>query len=110
MTTNPPRSQEVLELDRTLTIRQAAALKEKVLGAFAISDAVELAIEPDAEADLSFIQLIESARIHAAMQSKRLHLASPAQGQVLETLQRAGLMTSMSSESRAFWLHEKESQ
>lgn len=110
MTTNTPRSQEVLELDRVLTIRQAAALREKVLGAFAASDAVELAIEPDAEADLSFIQLVESARIHAAMQSKRLHLASPAQGQVLETLQRAGLMTSMSSESRAFWLHEKESQ
>lgn len=109
MITNPRRSPDVLELDRSLTIRQAAALKEKVLGALVASDAVELAIEPDAEADLSFIQLVESARIHAAMHSKRLHLASPAEGQVLETLQRAGLMTGMSSESRGFWLHEKES-
>jgi putative two-component system response regulator len=106
---NPASSPAVLELDRVLTIRQAAALKEKLLGALVASDTVELAIEPDAEADLSFIQLVESARIHAAMHSKRLHLASPAEGQVLETLQRAGLMSGMSSESRGFWFHEKES-
>jgi putative two-component system response regulator len=108
MTTNPPRGQDVLELDRALTIRQAAALKDKLLAALAGADSVELAIEPDAEADLSFIQLVESARIHAALKSKQLRLSTPAGGQVLETLQRAGLMTGMSSESRAFWLHEKE--
>ena len=108
MTTPAPHSPEVLELDRALTIRQAAALKEKMLAALIAADAVELAIVPDSEADLSFIQLVESARIHASLQSKQLSLASPAEGQVLETLQRAGLMTGMSSESRAFWLHEKE--
>lgn len=109
MTSDSPHNPEVLELDRALTIRQAAALKEKMLAAFAAADAVELAIEADAEADLSFVQLIEAARIHAAMESKELRLASPAGGQVLETLERAGLMTNMSPASRAFWLHEKES-
>ncbi|MGV3551031.1 HD domain-containing phosphohydrolase [Rhizobium sp.] len=108
MTTNPTRSAEVLELDRTLTIRQAASLKEKMLAAFGAADAVELALAPDSEADLSFVQLIESARIHASLQNKQLRLASPVEGQVLETLQRAGLMTGMTPASRAFWLHEKE--
>lgn len=109
MDTKPVKSPEVVELDPVLTIRHAAALKEMLLAALDRTDAVELAIDENAEADLSFVQLIESARLQASLRSKSLRLASPAGGQVLKTLRRAGLTTDMSSQSRAFWLHEKES-
>jgi hypothetical protein len=108
MTTNALQSSGVLELDGALTIRQAAVLKQKMLDALAAADAVQLSIAADAEADLSFVQMIEVARIDAARQRKQLRLSAPASGQVLQTLQRAGLTTGMSAESREFWLHEKE--
>lgn len=108
METKPLKDIEVLDLEPTLTIRQAAALKTMLLAALDRAEAVELAIDANAEADLSFVQLIESARLQASLRSKTLRLASPARGRVLETVQRAGLTTDMSSQSRAFWLHEKE--
>lgn len=106
MTNNPGFG--VLALEGPLTIRQAATLKEQLLAGLATADAVALEIAATSEADLSFIQLVESARLHASLHDKQLRLSRPVEGQVRETLERAGLTAAMSPESREFWLHEKE--
>ncbi|MBX9455098.1 MAG: STAS domain-containing protein [Rhizobium sp.] len=108
--TRPLNDPEVLQLEPILTIRHGSVLKDKLLAALSRSDAVELSIDKNSEADLSFVQLIEAARLQASRQGKALSLASPVEGSVLETLERAGLTTAMTSQSRAFWFHEKEKQ
>lgn len=110
MDTRALNNPAVLQLEPILTIRHGSMLKEKLLSALSGSDAVALSIDNNSEADLCFVQLVEAARLQAARQGKTLSLTSPVEGSVRETLERAGLTTGMTSQSRAFWFHEKEEQ
>ncbi|MDP9809932.1 hypothetical protein J2W42_002791 [Rhizobium tibeticum] len=51
-----------------------------------------------AEADLSFIQLIESTRRQAKAQRKSITLSLPAKGNVLKVLERAGFLDAFNSD------------
>lgn len=65
---------------------------------------IDFAGEP--EVDLSFIQLVESARLYAGAHGKALTLAQPASGSLLDVLERAGFIETASHEDALFWLHK----
>ena len=56
------------------------------------------------EIDLTFIQLIESARRKAVETGRNLTLRHPASGAVLEVLLRGGFLHDATSDRARFWL------
>ncbi len=71
---------------------------------------IQLDIPTDAIVDLSFLQVIEAARLRANEQGKTLSLLEPASGELRRTLDRSGLMTAAAIADRSFWLHEETTQ
>jgi hypothetical protein len=78
-----------------------------ILAAFAEKDHVRLALDEDAAVDLSFVQLIESARRHAEIQGKTIRLARPAGANVRRVLERGGFLSPSAPDAAGFWLHEE---
>ena len=101
---------ETLTLPASLSIRGMSVVHENLLAALSQNDALAVEIDEDADADLSFIQVMESARIYAQSQGKTLSLAKPANENVINTLRRGGFLTNMEEASRVFWLHGKDIQ
>jgi len=56
------------------------------------------------ETDLTFVQLLESARRKASENGGRLSLNTPAAGSLLEVLQRGGFLDDETSDRAKFWL------
>lgn len=56
------------------------------------------------EVDLTFVQLIESARHAAANRGRTIRLRAPAQGALLQVLQRGGFVGPEDPERSDFWL------
>jgi hypothetical protein len=69
-----------------------------------------ISIPDGAEADLSFIQLIESARIQAKSSGTHVLMSKPAEGSVLSVLKRGGFSETFSPEDKKFWLHQEAIQ
>jgi ABC-type transporter Mla MlaB component len=61
-------------------------------------------IDGVSETDLTFVQLLESARRKAAETGRDLTLRHPAGGAVLEVLRRGGFLDNETSERAQFWL------
>lgn len=89
-----------------LTVRFIGSHQDALLGALVGHAAVELSLSPDAACDLSFLQLLEAARIYAGTAGRDLRLSRPADGSLLDLLQRSGFLSAMTAEDRRFWLHE----
>lgn len=79
----------------------------KITGGINSNNSIVIDIPEHAEADLSFIQLIVSARRQAKAQNKSITLSSPAEGHVLKVLERAGLLDAFNSDDTEFWLHKE---
>ncbi len=101
---------ELLSLPPSLSIRGAAAVHESLLDALKTNKAITVDIPDDAQADLSFIQLIEASRVYARTEGKYITLTKPASPGIVDTLRRGGFLTNMDEASRLFWLHGKEIQ
>jgi hypothetical protein len=69
-----------------------------------------ISIPDGVDADLSFIQLIESARIQAKSAGTHILMSKPAEGSVLSVLERGGFRDVFSAEDKKFWLHEEAIQ
>lgn len=98
---------ESISLPDVLSIRNISDIYSKILAIFNNNNSVVLDIPERAEADLSFVQLIEAARRHAEAHGKMLTLASPAGGHILNVLKRSGFFEAFSGEDTKFWLHEE---
>ncbi|WP_160011272.1 STAS domain-containing protein [Rhizobium sp. 18055] len=98
---------ESILLPDVLSIRNISDIHSKITALFENNDSVVLDIPDRAEADLSFVQLIEAVRRHAEANDKVLALAAPANGHVLKVLERAGFLEAFSGEDTKFWLHEE---
>ena len=61
-------------------------------------------------ADLSFVQLIESARAACARQGATLRLAGPAGGALRDVLDRGGFLDGADAERLKFWTHAGAAQ
>lgn len=99
-----------LGFDSDLTIRHAAHLKDVVASALQARQDVRVAINPDAAVDLSLVQLISSARLHAQRAGGSLSLAAPAGSKLRDVLARAGFIEGASSQDLEFWLHSENAQ
>jgi STAS domain len=97
-----------VDLPPPLTIRHAEALRGAILAALEAGDQVVLNVPSDAAVDLSFVQLVESARIYAGRKGCSISLATPAEGVLLDVLQAAGFLKTR--ETTSFWLHRGECQ
>jgi MFS superfamily sulfate permease-like transporter len=90
-----------------MSIRNISDISSKITALFKNNNSVVLDIPERAEADLSFVQLIEAVRRHAEANEKTLALAAPANGHVLKVLERAGFLEAFNGEDTKFWLHEE---
>ena len=96
-----------ISLPDILSIRNISELNQKITESFQSNYSVFLDIGENAEADLSFVQLVESARRFAKASGKTIALASPAGGHVLKVLERAGFVEAFNREDAQFWLHKE---
>ena len=96
----------VLNLDKTTIIRNISDLLPEISAALQDSQPVAIKLAEGVEVDLSFVQLVESARLFARMHGKSLCLAQPATGALLDVLERGGFIESASEEDAQFWLHK----
>jgi hypothetical protein len=86
-----------------LTIRTASATHEALCSEFQSRDEITLDLAQTGDVDLTFVQLVESARLTAIRQSKKLSLVATASGALLDVLERGGFVGPGTSGS-AFWL------
>jgi hypothetical protein len=103
-------SEARLALPANLTVRAIISAREDLLKFMDAHDAATIALADDVQVDISFIQMIEAARIHAETVGKRIALSQPATGALLETLRRSGFLEGMSAEDAKFWLHQGVNQ
>jgi len=95
-----------LEFVGELTIKTIAGAHERLVEAFGASSAVRAQVAENAVIDLTFVQLIESARRTARETGAAFALATPAAGQLRETLERGGFLAS--ADDQEFWLMKSE--
>ena len=81
----------VVRLSGTQTIREAEGTLQALRDALADNPSVALDCEAVEEADLSFLQLVISARKSARNTGKTLTLTAPAAGPLLAALDSAGI-------------------
>jgi hypothetical protein len=86
------------------------ALQTEILQSFGLHDDVVAHVDGVEAADLGFVQLIESARLHAARNGKSLRLATPAPAPLRDLLDAAGLLAQRSPDTLAFWCHEEDAR
>jgi hypothetical protein len=91
----------------SLTIRDIRSVHDFVMASLGTKTDVALSFDDGAAVDLSFVQLIESARHYAAMHGKTLRLSKPASANVRRVLERGGFLSSRRPDSLRFWLHEE---
>lgn len=95
----------MVEFAGELTLRTIADAHARLQDAFEANPDVTARIDADATVDLSFVQLIESARRTARDAGGDFVLAAPAEQGLLETLRRGGFIQTDSQ--RAFWLQQQ---
>lgn len=89
-----------------VVVKNVAALRESILGAFGKDDELCLDIVEQAPVDLCGVQLIESARRFAEGAGKTLVLERPAED-FRNVLRDGGFITDASAEDLLFWFHQE---
>lgn len=96
---DPPQ----IEFFGDLTIGAIGAVHSALSRALSTEPAIVVAVDADAETDLTFVQLIEAARQEAERKGSSFRLAGPASGSFLETLDRGGFLGDGAGANAAFW-------
>ncbi|MGK6314365.1 STAS domain-containing protein [Neorhizobium sp. DT-125] len=97
---------DCLKLPQNLTVRSIVTVQQEMLQFIDKNTSATIALADDCQVDISFIQLMEAARVHVGTAGKHIALAEPAGGAVLDALQRGGFLEGMSEEDAKFWLHQ----
>ncbi|AYD03211.1 STAS domain-containing protein [Neorhizobium sp. NCHU2750] len=103
-------SEACLSLPTNLTVRAIVAVREDMLKFIDKHDAGTIELAADVQVDISFLQVVEAARVYAGTAGKSIALSQPASGALLETLRRSGFLEDMSAEDTKFWLHQGDIQ
>ncbi|MBB3595510.1 MFS superfamily sulfate permease-like transporter [Rhizobium sp. BK529] len=98
---------ESISLPEVLSIRNASEVYSKIIDQFRDNNNIILSLPENAEADLSFLQLIEAARRQAKAAGKTFTLSAPVGGSLLKVLERAGFTAAFDQEDQKFWLHKE---
>lgn len=97
-------------LPENLTVRAILPVREDVLKFIDAHEAATIEFSDEVQVDISFIQMVEAARVYAGTAGKIIALAQPASGVLLETLRRSGFLEGMSDDDAKFWLHQGKIQ
>lgn len=97
---------KVLAFSGPATIRQVTESCAQLKAALAGGEAVRLDLSAVSACDVSFVQLLESAR----RSSDRLRLAGPAAGALREVLERGGFLEGCTPDQLHFWTHAGAAQ
>ena len=89
----------------SVSLRTVESLRLALLDSFSQDSAIEVDASAVADADLSFIQLIEAARVHAKSHDISFRLTSPANAVVTALLTRAGFLAESKADDIDFWFH-----
>jgi MFS superfamily sulfate permease-like transporter len=87
-----------------VTIANICQVRDDVAAAIGQGQSLILDLDAVTETDLTFIQLVEAARLKANDAGCSLKLRRPAAGAVLEVLQRGGFLDDDNSDRARFWL------
>lgn len=87
-----------------VTISNIGQAHERLGALLREQEAVIVDIEDLTEADLTFVQLLESARRKASEIGVGFSLNKPASGSLLEVLRRGGFLDDETSDRATFWL------
>ena len=85
-------SSEELKLVSYLTIKNVPEIARELSAAISRSGCVSLSVPADCEADVSFLQLLVSARKSAEASGKTLKLTQPPAGALRDALSRGGFL------------------
>ncbi len=96
----------VVALAGVIDVRSVQDSFEKLRAAAATGAALHIDLAQVTEADLTFLQLIESARRTAREAGTVVRLSDPAPDHLRETLRRAGFLSDPPDERTRFWLGE----
>lgn len=86
------------------TISNIAVIREIIVSTITHNEDATIDVSSLSEVDLTFVQLIESARRAAADRGRTIRLRAPAQGALLQVLQRGGFLGPEDPERSDFWL------
>jgi anti-anti-sigma regulatory factor len=97
-----------VSLGGALTVRNAEEIRSRLLDALRQHPTVRIDCTAATDVDLSFIQLVLSARKSAAATGKCLSLTPPATDVLSDALVRAGLLGAADDKpvDRLFWLNK----
>jgi hypothetical protein len=87
-----------------VTIASICQARDDIAVALGQANSLILDVDAVAEADLTFVQLVESARRKASEAGYSFKLRHPAAGAVLEVLERGGFLDDENSDRARFWL------
>ncbi|MDB5457130.1 MAG: sulfate transporter/antisigma-factor antagonist [Caulobacter sp.] len=87
-----------------MTIVQIESAYADLLAALKKKKIVKLDVSGVIESDLTFIQLIESARAYAAQNGRQLSLSAPVGAPLRQILERGGFLDDAASDRTKFWL------
>ena len=93
-----------IDIAGSADVRTITEFHQKLLQALQQNSAVRVKLDTAADVDLTFVQLVESARRFATAAGKDLALSAPAAAGVREILQRGGFLAAAAD--RMFWLHQ----
>lgn len=89
-----------LRLAGPFTIRNIAELHKALQAALASGNDLSIDLPGDAAADISFVQLLASARVSARAAGHDIRLKNGASGPLLDVLERGGFLA---TDDTAFW-------
>lgn len=95
-----------IALGNKANIRNISEIHNEIYSALTAAEGVALDTTACMEADLSLVQLIESARLYARVSGKAFRLATPPGAAVEAALKRAGFLEKAAAEDRRFWFNE----
>ncbi len=95
----------VVEVPHSVTVRSVAGFKEQLSAAFDADGEIVLDLAALSELDLSFVQLVQSARIDLTRNNRAVRLAQPTGDAVAALLGRAGFLTDPDPADVDFWFH-----
>jgi anti-anti-sigma regulatory factor len=98
----------IIKLSGVIDIRSIDNSFTKVKQAVADGASIEIDLTDVIDIDLTFLQLIESARRSASQAGAGIRLSQPAEGIILETLKRGGFLNDPADERARFWLGQPE--
>lgn len=107
---NLSTDQATLKLDGAISVRNILPVHSELLRHIDAHPTTAIDLPDGAQVDISFVQLLEAARLYATAKGGALTLARPAGPGLTDILRRAGFTDAAASDRAQFWFHRSDLQ